>query len=78
MSLNPLIGEGYEIREDSISFDLPFVKPVLASSADPFEIFARCGPMTYTITINSKDPSVYNSAITLSYSPTTAFESAVV
>ena len=77
-SLDPAIDVGYEIRDPSASFTLPFVKPTLASSSDPLEIFNRCGPMTYTVTISSTKSQPYDSAFTITLEPNTKFESAIV
>ena len=54
------------MRDSEISFGLPFVRSSLASNDD---IFDRCGPLIYTIDIDSKkpggEPMNYGSAIVI-------------
>ena len=58
-----------------MTFELPFVRPVLNSNED---IFARCGPLKYTITITSAKLGTYEAAFTLKPTSTNQFTSANV
>ena len=42
--------DGYEIRQDEITFELPFFDPVLASGDD---IYLMCGDLIYTVTVDT-------------------------
>lgn len=74
--LNPQIELGYEVRDPKVTFELPFVKPQLASSTDPYEIFNRCGQMTYSVTIVSNRPKPDEPGIKITMQSTTDFPSA--
>ena len=56
MIYDPKIELGYQVRDDPVSFQLPYVKPVLASGDN---IYTRCGPFKYTVTIASAKSGTY-------------------
>ena len=50
LALDPTISKGYQVRDNAVKFELPFVMPKLASGDD---ILAHCGPVEYDISIAS-------------------------
>ena len=52
-NLHPNIASGYQVRSIAVGFDLPFIRPTLASGDD---IFDRCGPLVYVVGIESENP----------------------
>ena len=56
------IEAGYEIRDDALSFNLPCFQPSLKSNNN---ITTMCGPLVYTVLVNSNKPGSYNDAISV-------------
>ena len=56
------IEAGYEIRDDALSFNLPYFQPSLKSNNN---ITTMCGPLVYTVLVNSNKPGSYNDAISV-------------
>jgi len=57
---------GYEVREDPLVLEMPYVQPVLTSGDN---ITARCGPLVYDIQITSDRPGPYPNEV-LKLTPT--------
>ena len=55
--LDSKLVNGYEVRDGSLTFNLPYFTPSLASGNN---ITQMCGPLEYTVTINSNKPGPYD------------------
>jgi len=71
--LNPNFVSGYEVRDPPLTFDLPFFAPLLPSQDNIIEM---CGPLVYTVTIESAQSD--RNAFTVTLTPFDDFTSASV